>query len=91
LATHLSALKRARQNKKRRLRNSHVKTTVATHVKRVRFAIANKDLEGAERALAQAIPLIQRAHAKGVLHKNTSSRKISKLTQEVNALRPKSA
>jgi small subunit ribosomal protein S20 len=90
LATHLSAIKRARQNKKRRLRNSHVRTTVATYVKKVRSAIESKDLEGAEKALARTIPLIQKAHSKGVLHKNTSSRQISRLTREVNALRVKS-
>jgi len=87
LASHESAIKRARQNRKRRVRNAHVKTTVATHVKKVRLAIENKDMEGAQQALAKAIPLIRRARSKGVFHKNTSARKISRLTREVNALR----
>jgi len=87
LAIHLSAIKRARQNKKRRLRNLHTKTTVTSQVKRVRLALGQKDVEGAQKALSQAIPLIQKARTKGVFHKNTSSRKISKLTREVNSLK----
>jgi len=86
LATHLSAIKRARQNEKRRLRNLHIKTTVKSSVKKVRAAIEKKDVEGAQKALLKAIPLIQKAHSKGIFHKNTSARKISRLTQGINAL-----
>jgi small subunit ribosomal protein S20 len=87
LAIHLSAIKRARQNEKRRLRNLNIKTTVKSSVKKVRGAIEKKDIEGAQKALLKAIPLIQKAHSKGVFHKNTSDRKISRLTHEVNALK----
>ena len=87
MVTHLSALKRARQNEKRRLRLLHVRSTIKTHVKRVQAAIENKDVEGAQKALSEATPLIQKAQSKGVFHKNTSSRKISKLTRGVNALK----
>jgi small subunit ribosomal protein S20 len=87
LAIHLSVIKRARQNEKRRLRNLHIKSTVKSSVKKVRSAITKKDAEGARKALLKAIPLIQKAHSKGVFHKNTSARKISRLTQEVNTLR----
>jgi small subunit ribosomal protein S20 len=87
LAIHLSALKRARQNEKRRVRNLHVETMVKSIVKKVRSAVEDKDVEGAQKALAKAIPLIQRAHSKGVFHKNTTSRKISHLTRAVNALK----
>jgi small subunit ribosomal protein S20 len=91
LATHLSAIKRARQNEKRRLRNLQIKSTVKSSVKKVRVAIAKKDVEGAQKALSKAIPLIQKAHSKGVFHQNTSARKISRLTLEVNALKAKIA
>jgi len=91
LAIHLSALKRARQNEKRKLRNLHIKTTVKSSIKKVREAIEGKDVEGAQKALLKTIPLIQKAHSKGVFHKNTSTRKISRLTREVNALKPQSA
>ena len=86
MAIHLSAIKRARQNEKRRLRNLHIKTTVKSSVKKVRAAIEKKDVEGAQKALLKAIPLIQKAHSKGVFHKKTSGRRISRLTRGVNAL-----
>jgi len=87
LAIHISALKRARQNEKRRVRNLHVETSVKSIVKKVRSSVEAKDVEGARKALAKAIPLIQRAQSKGIFHKNTSSRKISHLTRAVNALK----
>ncbi len=52
----------------------------------MRIAIEGKDVEGAKKALLTAIPLIQKARSKSVLHKNASARKISRLTREVNAL-----
>ena len=87
MASHLSAIKRAKQSEKRRLRNLHVKTTVKTAVKKVRMAIESKDLEGAQKALLKAIPLVQKADSKGIFHKNTSARKISRLTRGVNTLK----
>ncbi len=88
MATHLSAIKRARQNEKRRLRNLNIRSTVRSSVKKVRVAVENKDQEGAQKALLSAVSLIQKARSKGVLHANTSARKISRLTREVNALKP---
>ncbi|HXX35776.1 MAG TPA: 30S ribosomal protein S20 [Thermodesulfobacteriota bacterium] len=86
MATHLSAIKRARQNEKRRLRNLQIRSTVKSSVKKVRVSVEKKDLEGAQKALSKAVPLIQKASSKGVFHRNTTARKISRLTQEVNAL-----
>jgi len=91
LTTHLSAIKRARQNEKRRLRNLNIKTAVKSSIKKVRVAVAKNDVEGAQKALSKSIPLIQKARSKGVFHKNTCARKISRLTREVNALKPKAA
>jgi small subunit ribosomal protein S20 len=90
LAIHLSALKRAKQNEKRSLRNLHTRTTVKSSVKKVREAVEEKDVEGAQKALLKAIPLIQKARSKGVFHKKTSARKISRLTLKVNALKAQS-
>jgi small subunit ribosomal protein S20 len=87
LAEHLSALKRTRQNEKRRLRNLHVKTTVKSSIKKVREAIESKDVEGAQKALSKAIPLIQKARSKGVFHRKSTARKISRLTLGVNTLK----
>jgi small subunit ribosomal protein S20 len=86
LATHLSAIKRARQAEKRRLRNLHFRTTVKSSIKTVTMAVEKKDAEGAQKALLKTIPLIQKAQSKGVFHRNTSARKISRLTRAVNAL-----
>ena len=87
MATHKSAEKRSRQNEKRRLRNTSVKSNIKTKVKSVIAAAETKDKKGSETALAAAIPAIAKAASKGVFHKKTASRKISKLTKKVNALR----
>jgi len=86
LATHQSAIKRAKQNEKRRRRNLHIESTLKTSIKKVREAIEEKDVEGAKKALLKAIPLIQKGRSKGIFHKNSSARKISRLTKAVNAL-----
>jgi hypothetical protein len=54
------------------------------------FSVEVKDFEAAQKALLKAIPLIQKGHSKGVFHKNTTARKISRLTREVNSLKTKS-
>jgi small subunit ribosomal protein S20 len=88
LASHQSAVKRAKQNEKRRVRNLHVRSTVKSVVKMVTSAVEKKDAEGAQKALSKAIPLIQKARTKGIFHKNTSARKISRLTRSVASLKP---
>jgi small subunit ribosomal protein S20 len=86
LARHLSALKRARQNEKRRLRNQSRKTRVKNVVRQVRTAVAQKNTEEAQAALQGAIPTIARVASKGTLHWRGAARKISRLTRQVNAL-----
>jgi small subunit ribosomal protein S20 len=88
LATHVSALKRAGQNKKRQLRNTVVKTLIKTSSKKVMKAVEGKDLEEAKKALASAIPIIQKASSKKVIRKKTAARKISRLAKKVNNLNP---
>lgn len=87
MARHKSAEKRSRQNEKRRVRNTSVKSNIKTHVKSILSATETKDKKGSETALAAAIPAIAKAASKGVFHKKTASRKISKLTKKVNALK----
>jgi small subunit ribosomal protein S20 len=87
LATHKSAEKRSRQNEKRQIRNTSVKSHVKTIVKAVVTAVESKDKESSETALTKAIPVISKAASKGAFHKNTASRKISRLTKKVNALK----
>lgn len=87
MANHKSALKRIKQNRKRNERNIHIRSTLRTFIKRVREAAAAKDVTGAEQALAAAIPVIDAAASKGVIHSSNASRNVSRLTKLVNTLR----
>jgi len=86
MANHRSAAKRARQALVRRARNRSTMSTLRTEVKRVETAVAEKDKDTAASALSLATSLISRAAGKGVVHKNTAGRNISRLTQMVNSL-----
>lgn len=86
MATHKSAIKRIRQNKKRRTRNRHFRTNMRTCIKNVRLAIEGKDSEKAAAVLKETIPVIDKAAGKGLIHKRNASRKISRLTRLVNSL-----
>jgi len=88
LATHASALKRARQSEKKRLRNASIKSALKTQAKKVLQAVESKKPDEARKALSAAIPAFQRAAGKGVIPKKTASRKISHLTKIVNSLSP---
>ena len=86
MANHASALKRARQNERRRVRNKAVRTRLRGAIKSVRQAIEAKDQEAASAAMKAAEPIIDQAASKGVLPKRTAARKISRLAKQVNAL-----
>ena len=84
MANHKSALKRAGQNERRRLRNKAVQTRVKNVVKDVRLAVA-QDAGDAVAQLNAAKSAIDKAAKKGVLHQKTASRKVSRLNRQVNA------
>ncbi|MEW5911712.1 MAG: 30S ribosomal protein S20 [Thermodesulfobacteriota bacterium] len=86
MANHASALKRAKQNEKRRVRNRATRTRVRSAIKSVRQALETKDAQAAQTALQQALPLIGQAAGQGVLHKKNASRKISRLARQVRSL-----
>lgn len=86
MANHKSAEKRNRQNKIRNARNTHIRTTMRTYVKKVRSAVAEGDQAEAQSLLEKAVPCIDKAAAKGVIHKATASRKISRLAKLVSAM-----
>ena len=67
-------------------RNKAIRSRVKTYIKKVDAAIAAGDAEAAKAALTTAISEIDKAATKGVYHKNTASRKISRLTLAVNKL-----
>ncbi len=86
MATHKSAIKRAKQSELRRQRNRAKKTRVKGAVKKVRVALESKSLEEAQAALQEAIPIIDKAASKGALHHRTAARKIARLSKRVYAL-----
>jgi len=86
VANHASAKKRIRQTVKRTARNKIIRTNVRTLVKRVRAAIDSGDATAAKAALPAAIRRIDMAVTKGIFHRKTGSRYISRLTQRVSAL-----
>ncbi|HET58009.1 MAG TPA: 30S ribosomal protein S20 [Deltaproteobacteria bacterium] len=86
MANHKSAEKRYRQSERRRQRNVATKSHVRTRVKTVLASVTSKDEDKSREELLKAVKVIDKAAGKGVLHKNTASRKISRLTRKVNAL-----
>ena len=88
MANHKSAEKRDRQSKLRRLRNRMNKSAMKTAVRQVEEALTAGSEEQAKVALQNAIPLIYKTAAKGTIHKNNASRKVSRLTRRVNKMQP---
>ena len=86
MADHKSALKRARQNEQRRIRNKTTKTKVKNIVKDVRLAAGKESNETVLNKLNQAQSIIDKAAKKGTIHKRTASRKISRLASLVNSI-----
>ena len=84
MANHKSAEKRNRQRIKRRERNLLHLSTMRTYIKRVRKALAAEDIEAAKESLPLAIQAIDKARSKGVIHLNTASRYVSRLTLAMN-------
>ncbi len=81
-----SAVKRLRQNEKRRLRNRWFRGRARTFMKKARKAIEAGDLENARQFAHLAIKALDKAAEKGVLHKNTVARYKSRLMKRLNAL-----
>lgn len=86
MANHKQAEKRNRQRIKRRARNLMHLSTMRTYMKRVRKALDGKEANGevAASSLPDAIQAISKAASKGVIHRNTASRYISRLTIATN-------
>jgi small subunit ribosomal protein S20 len=85
LANTRSAEKRHRQSQKRRTRNTAVRTTVKSALKKAREAIAAKDPAKAQEAFRLAAKTINKAASKGVLHARNASRHIARLAKSLNA------
>jgi small subunit ribosomal protein S20 len=86
MANTASARKRIRQTERRTIRNQARKSRMRTFIKKVEAAISGGDKAAAAAALQAAQPEMQRAAGKGVIHANTVSRKISRLSARIKAL-----
>ena len=86
MANIKSAKKRILVNRTRAARNKATRSAVKTSIKKVYAAIDQKDKEAANAALSNAVSTISKATSKGVYHKNTTSRKISRLQKAVNTM-----
>ncbi len=86
MANHKSAAKRNKQNAVRSARNTHIRSTMRTLVKQVREAAAAGDKEASQEALKIVIPYIDKTATRGVIHKASASRKISRLMKLVNSV-----
>ena len=80
----LSVLKRARQNEKRNLRNRSVRSDIKTQVKKFLDVVSAGNKEEIEANLRLTVKKISSAASKGVLHNNTASRNISRLSRKAN-------
>ena len=85
LANHKSALKRARQNEIRRIRNRSAKTRIKSAVKEVQSAPDDPAAETGGMSLDEAKSIIDKAAKRRVIHPKTAARKISRLTKALNA------
>jgi small subunit ribosomal protein S20 len=86
MANHQSALKRNRQNQKRRLLNQMNRRKLRTGIRKLRDAIAQGNLEETRRLLPGTYSLIDRSVQKGVLEKNAASRYKSRIAGHVNRI-----
>jgi small subunit ribosomal protein S20 len=91
LANIKSAIKRNKQNEKRRQRNRIFRGRARTYVKNARDVISSENLEEARAATLQAISALDKAAEKGILHKNNAARRKSRLMKQLAALETKQA
>lgn len=86
MANTSSAKKAVRKIERRTAVNRARRSQMRTSLRKVEEAIASGDAKAADEALKQAAPLVIRAAQKGIVHKNTASRKVSRLTKRVRAV-----
>jgi len=86
---NLSSLKRVRQSEKKRLSNQAVKTKIKTQITKLTLALQSQNREAANSIFRETEKVIRSAASKNVIHKNTASRKISRIAKKFNALKSK--
>jgi small subunit ribosomal protein S20 len=86
MANSPQSKKRARQNERRFAVNTARRSRIRTHLRKVEEAIASGDKDAATAALRTAEPELMRGVTKGVYHRNTAARKMSRLSSRVKSL-----
>ena len=87
MANHASAKTRIRRNARRAEINGARRGRIRTFIKKVEMALMEGNATDAQAALQAAQPEIQRGVAKGLMHKNTAGRKLSRLSARVKAIK----
>ena len=86
MANIKSAIKRNRQNEKRRVRNRIFRGQARTYIKKAHTAMASGDAAASREATLEAISTLDKAVEKGVIHKNNAARRKSRLMRRLAAL-----
>ena len=81
-----SGIKRHRQSLKKRARNTAVKSDIKTQIKKFESAFDEGNAENVKKVLVETEAKLKKAASKGVLHKKTAARKISRLAKRVHSL-----
>jgi small subunit ribosomal protein S20 len=89
MAVHKSAKKRIRRNARKAVENKSRISETRSGIRKVEEAIKSGDPKAAQDALKAAQPNLQRAAGKGLIHKKTASRKLSRLSARIKALKTK--
>lgn len=84
MANHKDALKRQRQNVKRRAHNRHYRSMMRNRIKRIEGALAEGDIARAEESFSMAVSTIQRIAQKGIIHKKQAARRVSRLSKAIH-------
>ena len=87
MANHKSSKKRILRNNKRNEINSNRMSRIRTYIKKVETEISSENKDKANEAFKLAMPEIQRGVSKGLIHKNTASRKLSRLSNKIKTIK----
>ena len=87
MADHKDAIKRNKQNVKRRERNRHYRSMMRNQIKRIEHALDDGDIKRAEEQLPSAVSVIQRVAQKGIIHRRQAARRVSRLYKSIERQR----
>ena len=90
MANIKSAIKRNKQNEKKRVRNRVIRGRARTYVRKARLSIDGGEVQDARQATLEAISALDKAAEKGIIHKNNAARRKSRLMKQLVALESKS-